>query len=118
MTVDDTTQTWAPIIDFGNPTLAPDYPLDMPFVITYKIKTNRLRTSETLQYDNQIRAYPNPANNEFRISIPKEVTVKNIEIYDASGRLVKTFVSADSDSISDLKAGIYSVKVNINDALK
>jgi hypothetical protein len=45
--------TWVSIIDDGNPTTAPDYPLDMPFVITYT--NTSLGTKEVMQYDNRVQ---------------------------------------------------------------
>lgn len=108
--------TWAPIIDDGNPTTAPDYPLDMPFVITYT-KTI-LGSSEVLQYDNRINVYPNPAKEEFRIAMPQGIVAENIQIFDASGRLIKTMKTSDSYNISELKSGVYTVKINTSDIAK
>lgn len=108
--------SWVSIIDIGNPTTAPDYPLDMPFIITYT-KTS-LGSTEVLQYDNRINVYPNPAKDAFKIAMPQGIKPTNIEIFDASGRLVKTMKTADSYTISDLNPGVYTVKINTSDIAK
>lgn len=113
---DAVNMVWTSITDQGNPTTAPDYPLDMPFVITYTKTT--LGSSEVLQYDNRINVYPNPAKGEFRIAIPQGIVAANIQIYDASGRLVKTMKSSDSYNVSELKPGVYTVKINTSDIAK
>src|SRR5690606_41310000 len=48
------TGTWAPMVDAGNPAAAPDYPQDLPFIITYSV----LGTNEVLQYDNRVKVFP------------------------------------------------------------
>ncbi|WP_313030520.1 T9SS type A sorting domain-containing protein [Soonwooa sp.] len=106
---DAISNTWTSIIDNGNPASAPDYPLDMPFVITYTKTT--LGTTEVLQYDNRVRLYPNPAKNDFKLSIPKEILSKNVEIFDASGRLVKILPISENYNVSDLKSGVYTIKI-------
>ncbi|MFZ4928750.1 T9SS type A sorting domain-containing protein [Chryseobacterium sp. Mn2064] len=102
--------TWAPVIDDGNPTTAPDYPLDMPFVITFTSPT--LGTKETLQYDNRIQIYPNPVADNFRINNPERIKITGLEIIDASGKLIKTLNSAESYHVSDLPKGNYILKIN------
>lgn len=108
--------TWIPIIDLGNPSTAPDYPLDMPFVITFT--TGNLGTDAVMQYDNRVRVYPNPVNDHFRISNPGKLAISSVEILDSSGRTVKTLKSADEYHISDLPKGNYLVKINSSESPK
>ncbi|WP_225035216.1 alpha-amylase family glycosyl hydrolase [Winogradskyella sp. SM1960] len=55
--------------------------------------------------------YPNPSQSAFSIN----VNVSNVEIYDLTGKLVKSFKGAftrtDAFDISSLNSGIYMVKV-------
>lgn len=104
------TNTWTDLIDAGSPATAPDYPMDVPFIITYAV----LGTNETVQYDNRVVLYPNPARDSFSIELPKESKTKAtvVEIYDMSGKLVKKMPMAESYNSADLQAGSYLVKIN------
>lgn len=101
--------TWAPIIDGGNPASAPDYPLDMPFVITFTSTT--LGTQETMQYDNRIQVYPNPVKDHFKINNPEKLKISSVEIIDASGKLLRTVKSSEEYNVSDLPKGMYILKI-------
>ncbi|KXH84441.1 T9SS type A sorting domain-containing protein [Chryseobacterium kwangjuense] len=101
--------TWAPVIDGGNPAAAPDVPLDMPFVITFTSTT--LGTQETMQYDNRVQVYPNPAKDSFRINNPEKLKISTVEIMDASGKLVRTLKGSDEYQVSDLPKGNYMLKI-------
>lgn len=102
---------WAPIIDNGNPETAPDYPQDMPFIITYTVEL--LGTTETRQMDNRVRVYPNPAADYFKLALPSETdkAKTTVSLYDMSGKMVKEFKVADQYDISSLGKGAYMVKV-------
>lgn len=101
--------TWAPVVDAGNPVTAPDYPLDMPFVITFTSTT--LGTQETMQYDNRIQVYPNPVKDNFRINNPEKLKISTVEIMDASGKLVRTLKGSEEYNVSDLPKGNYILKI-------
>lgn len=101
--------TWAPIIDTGNPSTAPDYPMDMPFVITFTTAT--LGTQETMQYDNRIQVYPNPVKDNFRINNPEKLKINSVEIIDTSGKLIKTLKGSEEYNVSDLPKGNYILKI-------
>ncbi|KFF01588.1 T9SS type A sorting domain-containing protein [Chryseobacterium luteum] len=101
--------TWAPVVDAGNPATAPDYPLDMPFVITFTSTT--LGTQETMQYDNRIQVYPNPVKDNFRINNPEKLKISTVEIMDASGKLVRTLKGSEEYNVSDLPKGNYILKI-------
>jgi len=101
--------TWAPIVDAGNPASAPDYPLDMPFVITFTATV--LGTQETMQYDNRVQVYPNPVKDSFRINNPEKLKISSIEIIDVSGKLVRTLKASEEYSIADLPKGNYILKI-------
>ncbi|SKB66275.1 Por secretion system C-terminal sorting domain-containing protein [Soonwooa buanensis] len=98
---------WLPLTDAGS-----GAKIDMPFIITYT--ATNLGTSETRQYDSRITVYPNPTAESFKINLPEESLNKDtkIELYDASGKLVKTFDLSKEYNISNLKKGIYMIKIN------
>lgn len=101
--------SWTDIVDGGNPTTAPDVPVAMPFIINYAV----LGTNETVQLDNRVVIYPNPAKDTFSISLPKESQSKAtvIEIYDMSGKIVKRMPVAENYNVSELASGTYMVKI-------
>lgn len=107
---------WAPVIDGGNPDTAPDYPMDMPFVVTFT--STSLGTNEVMQYDNRIQIYPNPVKDYFKINNPGKIKINSIEIIDLSGKLIKTLKGADDYNVSDLPTGNYIVKVKSSELTK
>ena len=102
---------WAPITDLGNPASAPDYTIDMLFIINYTAVS--LGTSETRQMDNRVRVYPNPSSNYFKLALPDETqkAKTTVSLYDMSGKMVKEFKVADQYDISSLSKGVYMIKV-------
>lgn len=110
------TSTWANLIDGGNPSTAPDYPMDMPFVVNY----TTLGTNEVLQYDNRLVVYPNPTRDFFRLQLPNESKSAKtvVTLYDMSGKEVKKFNYAESYDISKLSSGAYVIKVNDGQNIK
>ena len=59
---------------------------------------------------NEINIYPNPATNEIVIS--NIANNELVEIFDITGKLVKQVVYNNKINVSDLLAGIYTIKVN------
>ncbi|MFV0472418.1 MAG: family 43 glycosylhydrolase [Paludibacteraceae bacterium] len=61
--------------------------------------------------EKNVQIYPNPATDEF--SILSETALKNVLIYDISGKLVKQASTPYTNpvKISDLYAGLYIVKI-------
>jgi hypothetical protein len=56
--------------------------------------------------------YPNPARDELWFYNPNQISIDNVEIYNVSGQMIKTFdaVSGFID-IEQLKTGVYFVKI-------
>lgn len=108
--------TWIPLIDDGNPATAPDFTVDMPFVVTFT--TTTLGTSEVMQYDNRVQVYPNPVIDNFKISNPEKIKINSLEIFDISGKLVRTLKGAEEYNISDLPKGNYILKIKSNELTK
>ena len=75
---------------------------------------NRPQTlkNESFEFNKAIAIYPNPTASNFKVN----GFVKNLEIYSATGQLVKQFTGTfESDYLfetNDLSKGIYIVKVN------
>lgn len=75
------------------------------------ISTNSIEDYSANQY--QISIYPNPAKNNITISNRGSI-IKNIFIYDLSGKLVKSYFPDNNhvtESIAGLKNGIYFVNI-------
>jgi hypothetical protein len=66
-----------------------------------------------LTQDNLVKVYPNPATTAFTIAIPELLGKCQIQIFDASSRLVQQLegsvkVEVQTDNWS---AGVYSIKI-------
>ncbi len=110
------TATWAPLMDAGNPATAPDYPQDLPFIITYSV----LGTNEVLQYDNRVKVYPNPTTDFFTINMPQQNSRQKmtVSVTDMSGRMVKEYLAADRYDARMLAPGTYLLKIYTEDGIK
>ena len=62
--------------------------------------------------ENDFKVYPNPANNVLNV-ISTTVSIESYEIYDVLGRIVrnKTINSTNQFDISELKTGVYFIKL-------
>ncbi len=72
----------------------------------------------------QIRIYPNPANEYFRIDykLPNHITNAMLELFDARGTYIKAYhLNRSNDSMfipaTDLPSGIYFYKVRVGQSL-
>lgn len=101
--------TWTNVVDEGNPAEAPDYTMDFPFIITFT--PTSLATNEILQYDNRIQVYPNPVKTSFKINNPEHLKIVSVEVFDVSGKVVKTLKAGDEYNVSDLAKGTYILKI-------
>lgn len=108
--------TWISLVDDGNPSTAQDYPMDMPFVITYT--TGSLGTKEIMQYDNRMQVYPNPVDDIFRISNPEKINITSVEVMDMSGKIVRSLKGSEEYNVSDLQKGIYLIKIKSSEISK
>ncbi|MDR2511704.1 MAG: T9SS type A sorting domain-containing protein [Bacteroidales bacterium] len=62
--------------------------------------------------DNQVQIYPNPSNGMVNITVAEK---SNVEVYDVTGKIVKTFVAEPSIlNTFKLSTGAYFVSVNGN----
>ncbi|MFZ4436004.1 MAG: T9SS type A sorting domain-containing protein [Flavobacterium psychrophilum] len=69
--------------------------------------------SATIQ--NQISLYPNPSSSYVQMMNRSGYEIQSIELYSATGQLIKTLSAAETQNISvvDLTSGLYFVKVNL-----
>lgn len=107
--------SWVDLVDGGNPDSAPDYPMDMPFVITFTALDLGL---DAVQYDNRVRVYPNPAGESFKINTPGEMKISTVEVLDISGKVIKVLKGAEEYNISGLAPGVYTLKIKSNETTK
>jgi hypothetical protein len=80
----------------------------------FVLRKNAILSSETF-IANDYKVYPNPASNYFKIN--SEIEVNSLVLYDVLGKAVKSYNKAERYDVSDLKRGLYFVKVN-NDFTK
>lgn len=67
----------------------------------------------------QISLYPNPVNNGTLNIVSPTNELKEISVFDVSGRMVlKTKTENNSIDVSQLKSGIYLLNININGSKK
>ena len=80
----------------------------------FKIYGNQAPTLSTKNYENSLNAivYPNPASTSFQIN----TSLKEVSIYDITGKRIKTFKDnfkiGHSFDISKISKGIYILKLN------
>jgi len=66
----------------------------------------------------EIVFYPNPVANELTLSVSNAVNIKNLEVYDLTGRLIKKSKTSETViDMSDLVKGNYIVKVNCSEGV-
>jgi len=107
---------WAPLVDDGTPTTAPDFPLDFPFVIN---GTVTLGLSENSLQAN-VLVYPNPVKNQLFVVVPNGVNLYSCEISDNSGRVVKSLQSPNpvlEIDVADLSTGNYFLKLQSDNGM-
>ena len=61
---------------------------------------------------NQISIYPNPVNDILSIKCSAQCTIKNIELYDIQGNLIKSSIATSID-MSNLNSGVYLSLIHI-----
>lgn len=66
--------------------------------------------------NDKVIIFPNPFRTDFKISGIESSFVDNIEIFDISGRLIKSQKNIDLIDMQGYKSGIYFVKINFRNA--
>lgn len=109
------TKNWIDLMDDGTPLEAPDFAIDIPFVITYK---NLTANSEIRQYDNRVQVYPKPVEEQFKITGIDDLKVTGIDILDGLGKVVRSLKDAEEYNVSDLPAGNYYLLIKSDQLAK
>ncbi|MBU2927773.1 alpha-amylase family glycosyl hydrolase [Winogradskyella psychrotolerans] len=108
------TSTWYDLMDAtGNTTVSNSTSAITIPAGQFRILGNK--ASDVLSVTNEVvlgfSIYPNPSQTTFSIN----ANVSNVEVYDLTGKLVKSykgnFTSVDTFNVSSLNSGIYMVKV-------
>jgi hypothetical protein len=78
--------------------------------------------SELQLKDNELKVYPNPANDKLTINLPFSRKQKaTVDLYDLTGKLIRSNTLKESEdeleiSTANLSEGIYIYKLNVNGA--
>ena len=67
------------------------------------------RTAEALGF----AVYPNPATNELKLQFSKGAQPVGLRLFDAQGRLVRTFAGAAALSVRGLPVGLYVLRATV-----
>jgi hypothetical protein len=77
-------------------------------------KFSEVRTVRGLEELNKLMLFPNPGTNgKMNVLFQDETSVKNVIVYDATGRVVKSFknIVTTNLTIDQLRPGFYSIQV-------
>lgn len=81
-----------------------------------KITSATLGLGDIKKPVNSLAVYPNPATDYLHIETNNDVTIETIDLYDMTGRAVKSFKSSDVQdntiSVSNVISGNYILKIN------
>lgn len=90
--------------------------LDNEVIVRYKVSL----TTGVLEMDNMDKAinlYPNPAKNDFQITLDKSINsseIKNISIYNLyGGNVFETNKYTEKISLNGISSGVYFVKITV-----
>ncbi len=88
-----------------------------PDIFSKKFATGILSTPNYISESSNILIYPNPVNDIFKID-SKELNISNINIYDYSGRLVKSILwNKESTNLNDLSPGMYILQIKTDEGI-
>lgn len=72
-----------------------------------------LATVDANQSAKKLSVYPNPTNGE--VNIVSKSNVKNVQLLDMNGKVIKNFSSTKQLNISSVGSGVYLLKVTTED---
>ncbi len=73
---------------------------------------------DQVSFENQIRVFPNPTINKLNIRTPLNSAVKNIRVYDLSGRLVSVYSNDSTMDVSHFNSGSYLMEIDFTNGHK
>ena len=82
----------------------------------FEFKFNSSLSTDVFEKEN-VSIFPNPVSDNFQISIQNQGTVKNVKIFDISGRLVKEINPIESKEVynmSNIDSGTYFLVLETN----
>lgn len=75
-------------------------------------------SSNTFENTKEVSIYPNPTNSLFYLELPQNNSLKLLEIYDITGKLIKIFNTFNNDKsvdVTELEEGVYLLKIYESD---
>ena len=90
-----------------------DIQFDPEYDLISKNNTVTLNINE-LNLESSFVLYPNPAQTEFYIQKPSDLSISNIQIFDFLGRIVKETSYQNNINIEALSTGLHFIKVETN----
>lgn len=58
-----------------------------------------------------VKVYPNPTTDYFKIDNPSGLDIKAIELYHISGKKIKQYSTSEIYEVNDLSSGVYFIKI-------
>ncbi len=101
---------WAPLVDDGIPAIAPDFPLDFPFIINGTVTLGIDENS----FEATVLLSPNPVADLLSVHLSDNTIISSYEIIDVEGKIVKSVNSTTNISeinVADLPVGNYFLKL-------
>lgn len=83
---------------------------------THFIANKSVLSTNDITANSYFTIYPNPTTNSFQLSSNKNV--ERVQLYNITGRLLKTFNATTNYDISDLATGIYIININTTSGSK
>lgn len=65
----------------------------------------------------EIKIYPNPANEVITISIPANRSIINVSVIGLDGHIYKTGIRSSTLRVAGMKPGIYILKIELNEEI-
>lgn len=79
------------------------------------VYTGILATENKNTTDVKVKVYPNPVIDYLMVSIPENVKIENISIYNTAGQLVKSFQGKDLKlNLTNLNSGVFIMNIRTN----
>ncbi len=80
---------------------------------SYSFSSNCNLSQTNIEKLNGINIYPNPVEDIIKFSNPHQIKINHIEVFDINGKSVKNFNNPNQKiNLSELKSGLYFIKIN------